>query len=238
MPGDDSESKALIEAAKVVAPKLYEDAIQPAAKQIGQALETIGRLANVAISPALFAAYSGEHVVDFLMKRLKSKLEAIPPDERQAPQTSVLGPALEAIRFKGDEVEVQELFANLLASDMDKRAAKRILPAFVEIIRQLSPDEARILRVLQKHRRHFPVVHIEYTSFGKTVIAAWNLSLLGLEAGCGYPNLIQSYLDNLSRLGIIQFLPKGEMYLSESYREVEAYPDYVALKNVYRSRLW
>jgi len=67
-----------------------------------------------------------------------------PPDQIVVPKPNVAGPALEALRYTWHEETLSDLYANLLAaSSMDKSTADGAHPAFVEIIRQLTPDEAK-----------------------------------------------------------------------------------------------
>lgn len=97
------------------------------------------------------------------------------------------------------------MYAGLLAKAMDAATASTAHPAFVQIIQQLTPDEARLLRLL-KQDRAFPLINIRNNrkddSGGKIVVA--KLSTLGSEAGLSCPELVPAYLDNLERLGLLQ----------------------------------
>lgn len=50
---DESKIRDAADAAKglLEAAPIYEDALQPAAKQVGKALETVGKAVNVALAP-------------------------------------------------------------------------------------------------------------------------------------------------------------------------------------------
>jgi hypothetical protein len=187
--------KAAAELAKAV--PIYPDAIQPAAKQVGTALETVGRAVNVALMPIRALVWSAEQLDTFLQTRVAPKFRNTPPEHIVTPKANVVGPALLAVRFTEEDPDLQELFANLIASAMDERIAKRAFPAFVEIMKQLTSDEAKILRAIGAGRR-VPMVHLDRIIFndegqhigGYTIRK--NLSLFGVVAGCKYPKLIPS----------------------------------------------
>jgi hypothetical protein len=77
---------------------------------------------------------------------LSEKAERIPPDQIVEPKASIAGPALQGLAFSHDEPELKELYLSLLTSSMDARTTSLAHPAFAEVIRQLTADEARLLR--------------------------------------------------------------------------------------------
>ena len=56
-------------------------------------------------------------------------------------------------------VNLRELYANLLATSIDSITAHEAHPAFVEIIRQLTPDEARIVKYIFE-RMYLPIITV------------------------------------------------------------------------------
>lgn len=227
--------KSIVEAVPV-----YEDAIQPVAKQIGTALETVGKAVNVALAPVGALVWGFDRVSDFVQKRLAEKLQDVPPERIQTPNILVAGPTLEALRFAGNEDSLRELYANLLATSLDSQTAKNAHPSFVNIIRDISPDEAKIIGLLLT-KSAFPVVDLRAKTPGqpgyKVVIS--NFSLIGRQAGCSSPDLTPNYLDNLCRLGLFE-IPAG-IHLEElqEYTALESdaalAPFKAAIKEVGRS---
>ena len=145
-------------------------------------------------------------VMDFVNKRLAKKAESIPPENRQPPDPMILGDALPALNARFEQLLLREMFLNLLAASMDKTRASDALPAFVEVIKQITPDEAKIIRLLGENpERLFPLIDI-YAITGDTYIwspAAINYALVAGEAGCEHPDNVGAYMDNLRRLGLI-----------------------------------
>jgi Abortive infection alpha len=195
--------KALAAAAQVA--PIFKEELQPAAKEIGKALTTVGKAINVALAPLAATVWGYEKIGDFLRPRLEQKLAGLSPDKIAAPASNVAGPALEALRFTEDVPNLREMYANVLAAAMNVDLAQTAHPAFVEIIKQLNPDEARILEVLAD-KVYRPVIHIaarKKGQSGKRLVSRFQ-SVLDDEAGISRPDLFPSYIDNLTRLGLVE----------------------------------
>lgn len=80
-------------------------------------------------------------------KTLEDSVASIPEDRLCEPPLSIVGPALEASKYHFEEPVVREMFAKLIASSMDRERIKSCHPAFVDIIRQMSPLDAHNLRL-------------------------------------------------------------------------------------------
>ncbi|MDW4520514.1 DUF4393 domain-containing protein [Staphylococcus saprophyticus] len=79
-------------------------------------------------------------------EQFKNEISSVPEENLQEPQISVLGPALEASRFYINEKDLSNMFAKLIASSMDNRKNTSTHHSFVEIIKQLSPNDAILLK--------------------------------------------------------------------------------------------
>lgn len=81
-------------------------------------------------------------------------------------------------------------------------------PAMAMIMREMSPDEARIVRFLGETGPHAVIDVIAHNPMTrKRREMVHNYSLVGREAGCIRPANAPIYLDNLSRLGIVAIRP-------------------------------
>jgi hypothetical protein len=97
-------------------------------------------------------------------------------------------------------------------------------PAYGLVLEQLAPDEARILRVLATQGPE-PAVDVEASGplgIGGRAIAQ-RLSMIGERAGCRHPEQLSLYLDNLLRLGLVQFRDEP-LEEEEPYYALEAQP--------------
>ena len=201
----ESKIRDTVEAVKglVEAVPVYDDAIQPAAREVGTALQTVAKTINLALAPLSALVWGYDQIKEYLHTALTEKLKAVPKDQIISPNPNVAGPAIEALRFAAHEPSLRELYANLLATSMDLQTAHNAHPAFVEFIRQMTPDEARIISVLDS-KYFFPLFEVlAIRSIGSEVIAQTRFALLGEESRCSYPQLIPNYIDNLQRMGLV-----------------------------------
>jgi hypothetical protein len=232
-----SEESKIRDAADVVkgiveAVPVYQDAVQPAAKEVGIALQTVAKTIHIVLAPVSALVWGFEQIKDFISTKVAEKMKHVPPEFITSPKPNVAGPALEALRYTGHEESLRDMYANLLAASMDARIAAGVHPAFVEIIRQLTPDEARLIRLLATPK---PLPLITLRQEFKTQTATerggrhilTNFSLLGYKASCEFPQLTPVYLDNLCRLGLAD-IPEYLQYTKEGiYEPLENHPEVV-----------
>ena len=202
--------------AKVV--PVYQDVVQPAAQELGKALQTVAKTVHVALAPVSALVWGYDQVKEFVSTKVAERLKNVPPENIVTPRPNVAGPALESLRYTGHESSLSDLYANLLAASMDKATAHGAHPAFVEIIKQLTPDEAKLIGLFVREMA-FPLLDVRWEfknqtaekSGGKDVLM--NFSLLGVIAQCEFPQLTPTYIDNLCRLGLAE-IPAMFQYTS------------------------
>jgi hypothetical protein len=123
----------------------------------------------------------------------------VPPEKIVEPNPRVAVPAAQALTYSlGDEL-VREMFANLMAADMSADSKAGAHPAFVELIKEMTPLDARILYVLQGRPQ------IEFISqlatFQKSRDVGWSLSFS--IAGVSTYRMREG-VGNLIRLGLVE----------------------------------
>lgn len=188
---------------------IYEDAVQPLAKETGKALGTLGKAVNVALAPISLVVWGYDQMKDFLENKVTEKLEHVPADRIITPPPNVAGPAIEALKFTGHDETLQDMFANLIANSLDSKTVVEAHPSFVDIIKNLSPDEGLILKVFASAQQ-FPVIDVKLKNKkerGYNILHR-NVTTLGSVANCNHQQLTENYLDNLCRLGILE-IPSG-----------------------------
>jgi len=229
----DEKTSGVIEpgAKEPQAPSTCPEAQQPGAPQADTATETAESAIHAALAPIRSLVWGFEQLEEFLANHVGAKLKNTPAEQIVTPKANIVAPALEAVRFALSEPHLQEAYANLIATAMTDRMRDRVFPSFVEILKQLTPDEARILRRLAT-RAPVPIVHIRRENEKRQgTIIARNLSLVALEAGCHFPNNVQSYLDNLDRLGVVRMFSRGSFYTDDGlYSALETNSAVLALK--------
>lgn len=124
-------------------------------------------------------------------------------------------PAKEDLRSRG---------AELLRQSADVHFVEGTHPAYERILDELTPDEARILRLLVTEGPQ-PVVDVRTNrplGIGSELIEA-GLSMIGRQAGVRRMERTNAYLNNLFRLGLLWFSP--EEVAPDRYQVVEVQPE-------------
>ena len=108
--------------------------------------------------------------------------------------------------FAGDEPDLREMYAKLLATTMDPARSKLGHPSFVGLIQQLTSDEAKILRYLWSLGEGNCVWS---GAQGKSELRT-ELAELSLKAGTTVPENADLYFENLLRLGVLKRFTEAE----------------------------
>ncbi len=232
MPEDTGKITEIAQAVATITEKVpvYQDAIPPAAQELGKGLHLVVRAVTAALTPLEGFIWGIDQIRDFVRSKVAEKLRSVPPEEIQEPEPHIAVPAIEALRYTGAKEELAEMYANLLATSMDVKTALHAHPAFVDMIKNLSPDEARMLRHLSSNTL-YPVINIKLVQNDNNsfIVVHRHVSLLGLDAQCQYPFLAANYLDNLVRLGLAE-IPESGFLMDESiYKRIE---DYAQIKDL------
>ncbi|MGO2118467.1 MAG: DUF4393 domain-containing protein [Fusobacterium sp.] len=194
---------------KKVLPEIYRDLVQPGAKQVGKVGETLGRAINCALLPLNKYIWKREEIEREIRESLEKKLKDTPIQNIQTPDIRVVGPTFDGLRYTAQEEELREMYTSLLANSMKRDCSKDIHPAFPEMIKQLEPDEARILEYLS----YYPIllkIEVRATKKENSTynIVVKNHSQLSYLKNIENKGKINNYLDNLVRLSIIE-IPYG-----------------------------
>jgi len=133
---------------------------------------------------------------------MATKVANIPEENLETPAASVAVPALQGLSYTFGETSLKEMYLNLLATASDSRRAKQAHPAFAEVIKQLAPDEAELLKDVLAMRN---IESARLTSKDESVTWIWLSHLLKLENKDGSPRVepqIPIWVENWSRLGL------------------------------------
>jgi hypothetical protein len=166
----------------------------PGAKLVRRALDTVERRALHELKQRL-EAMEVEPPSPFT-PRPKGAIEGDPP--------SPLSP-----RPKGAHELPAEMLGELLARSIDQTPEDARRDAFVTILRQLVPDEARIVAALSDGGGH-PVIHVTAGSTlgSSTRRVLSNLSPVGQAAGVQLREMTPHYLAHLLELGLVELTPE------------------------------
>ena len=192
------------EIAKELARDVYSDGGKPVVKATGELVGLVPRAIKAAIAPIEKWVLQREYNIEETKKLLEEKLKNVPPELIQPPEPYIAVPALQYISYCMDNKELRNMYANLLANSMNEVVKNGVHPGFIEIIKQLCPDEAKILCYFAVHKV-FPTVTLRYEDEkGKGIDVVKNFSNVGELAHCESPFEINKYFDNLIRLGLLE----------------------------------
>lgn len=188
-------------------PSLYEDALQPMVKEGGKMLARIPRAINAAFAGLDKWILSKEHNIEETKKLLAQKLQNIEPENIVEPEAYVAIPAIQAIAYSMSSEELRNLYANLLAKAMNNDTKAMVHPAYVEIIKQLSPIDAAIFKEIYWAAQQ-PLIDLSIQrENGGLINQIYNISWVTSYE----PVQIRVSFDNLIRLGLIE-VPFGIFY--------------------------
>lgn len=203
---------------------VYQDLAQPSVKQIGGALATITQTVNIALAPIKALVWGYDQIENFVTTRVSEKLKNIPKENIITPQPQLAGPTVEALRYTGHDNNLRELFANLLATAMDKSTFQNAHPGYVEIIKNLSSDEALVLKAFIE-KDSYPIINASFKILENKDSGSYPLlskySHLDKITSLTNSSLLPSYLDNLCRLGLLEIPPYVSYTNNNKYKEIE-----------------
>ena len=182
----------------------YDDALSPAAKQVGQFGQDLLKVIQLAVAPVQYVAALQDRYRQFLDKSVRR----VPEENRVAPPPQILGPVLEGVRYETEGTPIDEMFSQLLSSAMDSRRVNKAHPAYPIIIRQLSADEAHVLnRMLERHRsgrKAYLLIERYTTDDSGEMYLGGNLVELDEfpRQGLMFPHNLGFYMSHLNQLGL------------------------------------
>lgn len=208
------EKKAVMEIVHANASAVYQDAAQPSVRVLGKSL---AQCVSLFVTPVGRTA----EILNKNIHKYLDKLEGLKEEEIVSPDTRILVPILERMRYTDDEL-VSDYYAQILATASTAENAKKVSVAFIEILNRLCADELLILEFINSKENHLiltkdsgeqyrtdldgalPVIdiHINHREGGYTVLLK-NLSHLREKAKLDTPENIGMYFDNMFALGLL-----------------------------------
>lgn len=136
---------------------------------------------------------------------LQNKAQKIPESNIVNPRVNILGPVMEGLKFNLDEDHIKEMFTNILLSDMDNKKQSKVLPSYIEIVKQLSKEDAEFLMLLKKFNGNLCSISIKvkeqdsegHYSLDKYIIYGYNHDSDSNNISFGFSKLNSLVIDNL-----------------------------------------
>lgn len=185
--------------------------VREAGANLGQTALTITKTINNALLPLAALNFAFDKARVYFEKNFQSDLSAkaapIPIECIVEPKASIAGPAIQGLAFSHEEPNLKEMYLSLLANAMDSRNAPDVHPAFVEIIKQLNSEEARLLPGILHSTNPIAIVEIRKIETSKPGWSVLQTHVLNLrDQGSNVPvedPRMAAKVDNWVRLGLV-----------------------------------
>ncbi len=165
---------------------------------------------------------------DRFKKDLEEKIQSIPAENIVEPKASIAGPALQNLAFSHEEPNLKDMYLSLLSSAMNSEKNDDAHPAFVEIIKQLTSEEARLLPLFLKDDLPKPIGRVVYKHEKTGFKVDGYKHILNLTVGTvHYHNKhLPSFVDNWLRLGIVEVMYDTWMK-EDRYEQLNSRSEYI-----------
>lgn len=217
-------------------PDIYDDALKPTIQESGNLLALIPRGVKAALVPYRQWIAKREYQLAETEKLLAQKLEHVNDDKIIIPDTYVSIPAIQAISYTMDSEELRNLYARLLSKAMNIDTKDLVHPSFIEIIKQLSPLDAKAIDCIGYLSDYQPLIRIfacneqpiqdkrmakhNMPEFGnatlkKPLFSHYSLPIIEIETTAKERTFI---IQNLNRLGLINIDYRECIIEAEQYK--------------------
>lgn len=192
-------------------PKFIDNTLSPVAKEAGEALADIIRVARIPLT-----SYLKKHEIKLnaVLNQLKNELEKIPDENIIQPQASLIGPALEDLfKYYLEEDYIVDAFSKLIASSMNKEKTNLVHPKLFWDIKQMSGLDSKVFNIM--FLESYPILYA-FQPYGVFYMSAMPFPAYTHYEVCLFPlnELIHNDIElqikaydsiiNLSNLGLIK----------------------------------
>lgn len=213
--------------------EIYYDLAKPGVSQVGKAIETLLGLGNTILWPIALLNEKSRIALSTNLEKYRESLENTPIENIVKVLPEVGTPILEKISYVTNE-ELSNMYLRLLTRASIKVTVDKAHPSFVNIINNISPDEALLLK-------HYSTINAEpwievrrsNTKEGYFSIVDNMRTNLNKIEGLIFPSNISYYVENLEGLGILRVRRDIQEKDKEPYEklEMEAYEKYKGWEN-------
>lgn len=200
----------IIKGISTTIPKIYEDGLQPATKAVGTGLAKTGKIlvdtVNTALLPLEGLVWGINAIRENVIQNVTEKLNKKNVTEIKTPNPRIAGSTLESLKYTAQETDLREMYMNLLTNSMDVASSDNVHPAFPEIIKQLTADEAKILEFLT-FNPNIPKIDLRLKNNefkGGFIVALANYSQISQLDHLTKKENYNVFINNLERLKLIE----------------------------------
>lgn len=213
--------------------------VKEAGHNLGQTALTITKTINNALLPLAAVNFAFDKARSYFAEKfqqdISAKTSSIPPEQIVEPKASIAGPALQGLAFTHEEPNLKEMYLSLLAKAMDGRVAGEAHPAFVEVIRQLSSEDAQLLRNVLQSTVAIAIVEVRLTTVGQQGYRTLARHVLNLTNSSTDNTPVENQqlpamVDNWVRLGLMNVDYATKLINDAAYEWVDQRPEVLRLR--------
>lgn len=208
--------------------EIYGDLAKPGVRQAGRALETVIGLGNTVLWPIAWANERSRIALEKNLEKYRIEMQRVSDEKVVSVAPEVGVPIAEKLSYVTDD-RLSSLYVKLLATASNTDTLGNAHPSFVNIINNMSPDEALFLEYfVSRDAMPFALAKaVIKNSGGHSIISG---AIVPDEAllGLAFPHNIDAYLSNLSGLGLFEV--REDQWISDESR-------YTPLKERHRQEL-
>lgn len=239
-PLDDVKTGAQVVGEIIKAAAGSEEA-KVAASNLGRSAVTVTAAINNVLLPLAALNFAVERARTYFNTKFaddfQSRAAAIPADRLAEPSALIAAPILNALAFAHEAPILKDLYLNLLARSMDRQHSESVHPAFVETIRQLSPEEAELIKSVLRDFGVGPIVQVEARYANSDRVHVYIRNFLDWRDDSPERVLIENprmpmLVDNWLRLGLITVDYNRVVSYPSFYNWVETRPEVVKIKEI------
>jgi hypothetical protein len=200
---------------------VYPDLAQPAVKKVGLALETVMELANTILLPIKLANENSRVYFQKHMDTYKEKLNKYSEDEIGVVPPEIGLNILDEL-LKVTNEDLANLFTNLLVNASLVEGSRHAHPSFINVIKSLGFDEAKVINYLSKNPDG--IIYIRYErvshSTGSSIPLSLKINNLYKLVPLDFIENKEFYTNNLMNLGIIENVNTFQTSRENEYQEL------------------
>ena len=142
------------------------------------------------------------HKLELFRKELDDSIQLIPPEKLIEPSIQVTAQALENSKYCIESDELREMFTALISNSMNADFSKDVHPSFAEILKQMSPLDAVIIKIF----KNSPISGFPLCQYILRIDSSFKILLdnVFLENPDTSPPNNSLSISSLSRLGLLE----------------------------------
>lgn len=193
--------------------EIYGDLAKPGVKQAGRALETVVGLGNTILWPIAWANERTRLALESNLEKYRIEMQGVPDDKVVGVSPEIGVPLAEKLSYVTDD-RLSNLYVKLLATASNSDTLDNAHPSFVNIINNMSPDEALFLEYfVSRDAMPFVIAKAMIPATGTHSIISGAIVPDDALSKLAFPQNIGAYLSNLSGLGLLEV--RDDQWLSD-----------------------